>query len=92
MCELAVYYVTGSIGASMIVGTYLLLRLNRIASGGLAYSLLNAVGAGLVLVSLVIKFNLAAFLVEGFWVLISLFGIAQWLLLRRSTEPREPSK
>jgi hypothetical protein len=92
MRELAVYYVTGTIGASMIVGTYLLLRLNRIASSGLAYSLLNAVGAGLVLASLVIKFNLAAFLVEGFWVLISLFGIAQWILLRRSTVPPEPNK
>ena len=41
----------------------------------MAYSFFNALGAGLVLISLWIDFNLSAFIVEGFWVLISMVGI-----------------
>jgi hypothetical protein len=35
------------------------------------------VGAGLVLISLFGEFNLSAFLVEFFWLIISLYGLAQ---------------
>jgi hypothetical protein len=40
----------------------------------LAYSLLNAIGAGLIVVSLLFDFNLSALLMEVFWVLISFVG------------------
>jgi len=65
----------GFVGVVLIVIGYLLLQLNKLPSAAPAYSLLNAIGAFLVMVSLVFDFNLSAFLMEAFWFLISLFGL-----------------
>lgn len=64
----------GNVGVLMLMVAYLLLQLNRLSSG-LIYSVLNAVGASLIVISLLTNFNLSAFLMEVFWVLISLLGI-----------------
>ena len=71
--------VVGLVGATLLMVTYLLLQVNRLQSNGLAYSLLNAIGALLIVSSLLVNFNLAAFLIEVFWVLISLIGIIRYL-------------
>ena len=73
----------GSGGATMIVATYFLLQVNRLSSSGPVYSLLNALGAALILLSLSVDFNMPAFLIEFFWLCISLFGIGRWALSRR---------
>ena len=70
----------GFAGVVLIVITYLLLQLNKLPSSAPAYSLLNAIGAFLVMVSLVFDFNLSAFLMEAFWFLISLFGLFRAVL------------
>ncbi len=67
----------GNIGVGMIVVTYLLLQLDKISSSDVAYSVLNALGASLIVVSLIVDFNLSALLMEVFWVLISLMGIVR---------------
>ena len=67
----------GLIGTAMIIGTYLALQMRRISSTGLSYSLLNTVGAALLVVSLLFAFNLSALIVEVFWVLISIAGIVR---------------
>jgi len=72
------YDFLGSIGTLLIIGTYLLLQFGKLKSETLAYSLLNASGAGLILISLLHSFNLSAFIVEFFWMLISLFGIGKY--------------
>jgi hypothetical protein len=64
----------GNIGVLLLMIAYLLLQLNKL-SNGLLYSTLNALGAGLIVISLLTNFNLSAFLMEVFWVLISLIGI-----------------
>jgi hypothetical protein len=64
----------GFLGVVVIVIAYLLLQLNKLQSTAPIFSLLNAIGAFLVMVSLVFDFNLSAFLMEGFWFLISLYG------------------
>jgi hypothetical protein len=69
----------GLIGAALLMVAYLLLQVNKLQSSGLAYSLLNAIGALLIVFSLLVNFNLAAFLIEVFWVLISLIGIIRYL-------------
>ena len=69
----------GIIGVIVLMVTYLLLQLNKLQSNGLAYSLLNAIGALLIIFSLLVNFNLSAFLMEAFWVLISLIGIFRYL-------------
>ena len=68
----------GNIGVVFIIIDYLLLQLNRISSNSLSYSLLNAVGASLIIISLISNFNLSAFIMEATWVLISLFGLYRY--------------
>jgi len=74
--------VVGIIGVIVLMITYLLLQLDRLQSSGLTYSLLNAIGALLIIFSLLVNFNLSAFLMEAFWVLISLIGIFRYFRLR----------
>ncbi len=68
----------GNVGVVLIIIDYLLLQLNRINSNSLSYSLLNAVGASLIIISLVFNFNLSAFVMEAIWVVISLFGLYRY--------------
>ena len=72
----------GNIGVVVLVITYLMLQLNKLSSDGLAYSILNAVGASLIVVSLLFDFNLSALLMEVFWVLISFVGIYRYFRLK----------
>jgi len=65
----------GNLGVSMIVISYYLLQTERTTSDATAYLSANATGAFLILVSLLGEFNLSAFLVEIFWLLISLYGL-----------------
>ena len=76
---------TGAIGAALLIGTYFLLQTGRLEARSLSYSLLNAVGAGLIIVSLYYDFSLAAFIIELFWMLISLLGIYRAIVTRADT-------
>ena len=78
------YDIVGTLGVALIVLTYILLQSGRIRSEQLAYSLLNAAGASLILVSLYFSFNFPSFIVEFFWLLISLFGIGKYLFLNKN--------
>jgi hypothetical protein len=71
----------GNLGVLTLVVAYLMLQLNRL-NNGLLYSVLNAVGAGLIVISLFGNFNLSAFIIEVFWVLISFVGIFRHLKTR----------
>ena len=82
--ELAWHDAVGGLGVAMMVLTYLLLQLERLDSRGLSYSFLNGVGASLVIFSLMYDFNLSAFLMELFWLLISLLGLVMWARRRSS--------
>ena len=73
------YDIVGTLGVAIIIVTYILLQVERIRSEQLAYSILNAAGASLILVSLYFDFNFPSFIVEFFWLLISLFGIGKYL-------------
>jgi hypothetical protein len=72
----------GNVGVVVLMVTYLMLQLNRLSSDSLAYSVLNAAGAGLIVVSLLFDFNLSALLMEVFWVLISFVGIYRYFRLK----------
>jgi hypothetical protein len=71
----------GNIGVVMLMIAYLMLQLDKLRSDGLAYSLLNLFGAILIILSLLVNFNLSAFLMEVFWVLISFVGIYRYFRL-----------
>lgn len=72
----------GNVGVVILMITYLMLQLNKLPSDGLAYSLLNAIGASLIVISLLFDFNLSALLMEVFWVLISFVGIYRYFRLK----------
>ena len=72
----------GTIGVAGIVLTYILLQIERVRSTDLIYSLLNGIGAALILISLYFDFNLPSVIVEGFWLVISLFGIGKYFFKR----------
>ena len=65
----------GTFGVGIIVITYLLLQLGKISADELGYSLLNIIGSALIIVSLFTHWNLASFLIEFFWILISFVGV-----------------
>lgn len=70
-----IFDVLGIMGVGLIVAAYLLLQTDRLHARDRRYSLANATGAALVLVSLVHDFNLPAFLIEAFWLAISIYGL-----------------
>jgi hypothetical protein len=74
------YDLVGTFGVFVIILAYVLLQIEKIRSETLIYSLLNALGASLILISLYFNFNFSAFAVEFFWLLISLFGIGKYFL------------
>ena len=82
--QFAWYDMIGSIGVATVILTYILLQTGQIRSESLLYSVLNGLGAGLIVFSLFYSFNLSAFIVEVLWVLISLYGIVKYLLKGKS--------
>jgi hypothetical protein len=79
----------GFIGVLLIVIAYLLLQLDKLPSSSLSFSLLNAAGSLLIMLSLIFKFNISAFSIEVFWFLISLIGLSKWLASRKRLRIKE---
>jgi hypothetical protein len=84
--QYAWYDFAGNIGVALMVIGYLLLQAEKIRSSDLRYSLMNGIGALLVVVSLIYRFNLSAFLVEAFWLLISIYGLIKFAVRPRAKE------
>ena len=76
----SIYDFAGNIGVSLILAAYLLIQLNKLSGQDLIYSVMNGVGASLVLFSLYYDFNLSSVIVEGFWLIISLVGIIRYFI------------
>lgn len=74
----------GNVGVLLMVIAYLLLQLDKLSSSAVSYLLLNVAGAVLVIISLLFRFNLSAFFMEVFWLLISLYGLAKPLFSKRA--------
>ena len=72
----------GNVGVVLLIIAYLLLQLDKLSSNSLAYSFLNLIGAILIIISLLVNFNLSAFIIEVFWVLISFVGIYRYFRLK----------
>jgi predicted membrane protein len=74
----------GMIGVVLILATYMLLQLEKLSATSFLYSATNGLGASLILVSLIYEFNLSAFTIEAFWLLISIYGIVRHFSRNRS--------
>jgi hypothetical protein len=82
--EYSIFDFIGNIGVALIIGAYLLIQIGQINSQSLGYSVANAVGAVLILVSLIANFNVSAFVIEFFWLLISVYGMYNWYKPKRN--------
>ncbi len=67
--------IIGNIGVVCFLLAYFLLQKGKILHTQLSYLLLNLAGALLLIFSLLINWNLSAFLLEVAWALISIYGI-----------------
>ena len=74
----------GIIGVVLILATYMLLQLEKLSAMSFIYSATNGLGASLILVSLIYAFNLSAFIIEAFWLLISVYGMVRYFSRNRS--------
>lgn len=79
----AFYDVVGNVGVALIIGSYFLIQIGRMSATSLSYSLVNLLGAACILYSLLFEFNMSAFLVEVFWLLISFVGLGRIYLDKR---------
>ena len=70
----------GTIGAFAIVAAYAALQMGLWSSDESRYSVTNAIGSGLILVSLAFDPNWPSIFIEGFWLAISLGGLLRNLL------------
>ncbi len=75
----------GFVGVALVVGTYFLSQIGRMDASRLLYPLLNGIGAALIIFSLLFAFSAAAFVVEAFWLIISIVGVARALMVRRDS-------
>jgi hypothetical protein len=65
----------GIVGVVILLIAYFLLSTNKMSSQSLNYQLSNLIGAACILYSLFFNFNLASFLIETAWVIISIIGL-----------------
>ena len=77
----------GMLGTLMVLAAFFLLQAGRLSGTGIAYQLLNLLGAGGVLVSLLGQFNVSVFFLELAWMLISAYGIARSFKTRETPPP-----
>ena len=71
--------IVGFVGVAFIVATYFLSQIGRMNVNRPLYPALNSVGALFILFSLAYSFNPASFVIELFWLAISLVGLARTL-------------
>ncbi len=76
----------GNLGVLLVLACYFLIQTGKLDIRALPYSVLNGVGAILIMVSLFYNFNLSSFVIECAWLAISAYGVVRRLLeLRRGT-------
>ena len=81
---MAPHDILGTIGVGFIIVMYAMLQLGKISAERPAFSAFNALGAVFILISLTYEFNLSAVLMEGVWLMVSLYGLWKALSGRRA--------
>ena len=70
-----IFQIIGFIGMICVVYAYFLLQIDKIDQKSLKFQLINLIGAILLLISLCVHFNLGSFIIEIFWIGITLYGM-----------------
>jgi len=78
----------GLAGVALVLIAFLLLQAHKLSGQGFPYQVMNLLGALGILLSLIFgMFNMSAFLQEMAWFLISIYGIARGVRMRKATVP-----
>ena len=77
MFEHGLYDILGLLGSLIIIAAYFATQRGWVEASDWRFPLANLIGAVLILVSLVFAWNLAAFVMEVFWIAISIYGLVR---------------
>jgi hypothetical protein len=77
MFTLDIYSVLGIIGSIAVIVAYFATQAGKLRADDPRFALANIAGAVLIMISLFADWNLPAFVMEVFWLLISLYGLAR---------------
>jgi hypothetical protein len=78
MTGFALHDVAGVIGSILVIVAYFATQAGWFGASDPRFAWANLIGAALIIVSLAVDWNLAAFVMEVFWILISIFGLARY--------------
>ncbi|WP_320033462.1 CBU_0592 family membrane protein [Halarcobacter sp.] len=70
-----IFQLIGFIGMVFVVVAYFLLQTEKKKITSWTYQVLNLIGAILLLISLFVHFNLGSFVIEIFWIIITILGM-----------------
>ncbi len=73
----------GLVGVGLIVFAFFMQQCGRWTVDHLVYHLANAAGAIGILLSLIAEWNLSQFVIEAFWLAISLIGLVHYFRVKR---------
>jgi hypothetical protein len=76
-------HIIGNTGVICFLVAYYLSQKGRLAHTGLWYLGLNLAGSIFLLISLLIEWNLSAFVLEAAWALISIGGIYKYFNIKK---------
>jgi hypothetical protein len=77
MFEHGIYDLLGVLGSLTIIAAYFATQRGWVEASDWRFPLANLIGALLILFSLMVAWNLAAFVMEVFWIAISIYGLAR---------------
>lgn len=73
------------IGMIFGITSYFLLQIGKLELHSIKYNVLNIIASGMLLYSLVFKFNLGSFIIESFWLAISIYGLYKSYKIKNTT-------
>ena len=74
---MTIFDLGGMVGCAFMIAAYFATQQGWLAASDRRFPLLNLVGALLVLISLMKTWNTPSVVVEGFWALVSLYGLVR---------------
>jgi hypothetical protein len=78
MVDFAIHDVAGITGSLLVIAAYFATQAGWFGASDPRFAWANLAGAVLIIFSLTVDWNLAAFVMEIFWILISVFGLARY--------------
>jgi len=79
MNESDITNIIGLIGSAILILFYYLLQTDKVSSKSFSYSFFNALGSFLIIISILYEWNLPSFVIEIFWIIISIYGMYKFI-------------